>query len=223
MPFEKKKKKKKRRRRRSKTTSNCSWTKKELDSLINVHSLLQRNVVRTTYCPNCNSDCEDTVHALWGCQSPEVVLYGKLMMNWRSVLDKKFNLFADFLEVVFLMSDRVDVNLIARWLWLIWNRRNFARLGQSVTEYHQIPAKALLLDYQSDHVQEQRVSSERTRAVRWIPPISPLYKINYDGAIFSDLGAAGLGVVIRDPCGHVILELCQNASLSLPLLQLLKL
>ena len=37
-----------------------------------------------------------------------------------------------------------------------------------------------------------------------MPPISPLYKTNFDGALFSDLGAADLGVVIRDSCGLVV-------------------
>ena len=61
-----------------------------------------------------------------------------------------------------------------------------------------------MLDFQSAQVQEQWVSRVCLRVVRWMPPISPLYKINFDGALFNDLGVARLGVVIRDSSGQVV-------------------
>ena len=48
-----------------------------------------------------------------------------------------------------------------------------------------------------------------------MPPISPLYKINFDGALFSNLGAAGLGVVIRDSCGHVVGALVERIPIPM--------
>ena len=35
-------------------------------------------------------------------------------------------------------------------------------------------------------------------------PISPLYKVNFEGATFNDSGCAGLGVVVLDSLGYVI-------------------
>ena len=49
--------------------------------------------------------------------------------------------------------------------------------------------------------------------VRWILPISPMYKVNYDGAIFKESGAAGLGVIIQDSIGGVIGALAERISL----------
>nr|POE85803.1 hypothetical protein CFP56_07142 [Quercus suber] len=49
--------------------------------------------------------------------------------------------------------------------------------------------------------------------VRWIPPISPRYKVNYDGAIFKEIEAAGLGVIIRDSVGSVIGALAERILL----------
>ena len=46
-----------------------------------------------------------------------------------------------------------------------------------------------------------------------MPPISPLYKTNFDGALFSDLGAVDLGVVIRDSCGLVVGALAERISI----------
>ncbi|XP_075654568.1 uncharacterized protein LOC142624725 [Castanea sativa] len=85
-------------------------------------------------------------------------------------------------------------------------------MGESVIKYHNIRAKAevFLLDFKSAHGQVQRVSIVGSRAVRWMPPISPLYKLNFDGALFRDQGDAGLGVVIRDSSGQVVGALAER-------------
>ena len=48
---------------------------------------------------------------------------------------------------------------------------------------------------------------------RWIPPHRLTYKVNFDGAIFKELGAAGLGMVIRDSEGLVIGALAERILL----------
>ena len=73
-------------------------------------------------------------------------------------------------------------------------------------DFHSIRAKVevLLNDFQSAQAKNHRASIANVRAVRWIPPISPHYKSNFDGVVFIELGAAGLGVVISDCSGNVI-------------------
>ena len=51
---------------------------------------------------------------------------------------------------------------------------------------------------------DRRVAAAVMRAPRWIPPIPDQFKINFDGAVFSELDAAGLGLVIHDFRGRVI-------------------
>ena len=46
--------------------------------------------------------------------------------------------------------------------------------------------------------------------LRWKPPNFGLYKINFDGALFTDEGSAYLGVVIRDWEGQVIKALSEK-------------
>ena len=71
----------------------------------------------------------------------------------------------------------------------------------------------LLHDFQFAQAKNHGASIANVRAIRWIPPISPHCKINFDGAVFNELGAAGLGVVISDCSGNVI-ENYQSKYLS---------
>ena len=48
------------------------------------------------------------------------------------------------------------------------------------------------------------------RAVKWRPPIAPCVKANFDGAIFSQDGLAGIGVIIRNEQGLVMAALSQQ-------------
>ena len=47
---------------------------------------------------------------------------------------------------------------------------------------------------------------------RWQPPPADLMKINFDGAVFSSVNAAGIGVVIRNNLGQVIASCSQCLS-----------
>ena len=47
----------------------------------------------------------------------------------------------------------------------------------------------------------------------WKPPSPGLFKINFDGATFEYLNQAGIGVVIRDEHGLVIVALSQRIPL----------
>ena len=44
----------------------------------------------------------------------------------------------------------------------------------------------------------------------WAAPIAPNYKVNVDGAVFSQSCQAGVGVVIRDYKGEVIATLSKQ-------------
>ena len=44
----------------------------------------------------------------------------------------------------------------------------------------------------------------------WHPPQEGMYKANFDASLFDGLGMAGLGVVVRDYSGHIIVALSQK-------------
>ena len=72
---------------------------------------------------------------------------------------------------------------------------------------------AYLQDFQQVQFSKVHRSLSSERAVRWIPPIYPLYKVNFDRATFKKLGAAGLGAVVRDHTGSVLEALVERIHL----------
>ena len=67
-----------------------------------------------------------------------------------------------------------------------------------------------LHDFSSTQIPQQVQLFVSGSITRWIPPNPLTYKVNFDGAIFKELGAAGLGMVIRDFEGLVIGALAER-------------
>ena len=83
---------------------------------------------------------------------------------------------------------------------------SWPRLDESTVDYLHIRSKAevFLQDFKAAKEEDRRVAAAVSRFPRWIPPIPDQFKINFDGAVFSDLDAVGLGVVVRDSRGKVL-------------------
>jgi len=131
------------------------------------------------------------------------------------LLTYKYFLFADLWEMLLKMRERLDINLMAMIFWFIWSRRNSARVREHFIEVQQISKRAVayLQDFQQVQCSKVHRSLSRERAVMWIPPIYPLYKVNFDGATFKKLGAAGL-LVVHDHTGSVIGASAERIQLS---------
>lgn len=170
-------------------------------------------MVQVAVCPRCKLDEEDTLHALWYCPSLFEVWFDDVVIT--KALRYKFQEFSDLLGMVLLMRDRIDLNLLAICFWLIWTKRNLDRVGESHVDLSRIRAKAKLLLH--DFFTAQQPKNPRqvvdSHVVRWIPPISPSLKINFDGACFKEMGTAGMGVVIWDCAGSVLGALSQRIQL----------
>ena len=128
---------------------------------------------------------------------------------------QKFTSFADLWAALLLKKDRMDAELLAVIFWLVWNRRNAARMGEFVLDYHQIWARAVsyLLEFNSAKVCEREAEAEGITTVRWRPSSPNYYKINFDEAIFSKVEAVGLGIVIQDSFRRVIGSLAERVPL----------
>ena len=80
-------------------------------------NLCRRNVVGSILYASCKSECEDVVHALWGCASLILIWETNEMVT--KLLRYKFVVFADLWEMLLRMRDRLDINLMAMIFWFI--------------------------------------------------------------------------------------------------------
>ena len=107
-----------------------------------------------------------------------------------------------------------ELQIFAMLTWLIWFRRNRQRMDQPTDEIDRLYPSALEL--LSEFHQAQSVPSQTSQATKpsarskWKPPIPDRYKVNFDGAIFSETNEAGLGAIIRNHRGEVMASLCQR-------------
>ena len=112
---------------------------------------------------------------------------------------------------------RMNRELMALVMWTVWHRRNQLRVNSNVLPKDQVLQKAMqvletfqksqqsLINHAADIRTQQRV--------QWRPPPANCVKLNFDGAIFPELGKASLGVVVHDSHGNAIASLLEQASL----------
>ena len=111
----------------------------------------------------------------------------------------KASSFRDLLELVFCSS--LNVEVFAMTCWSIWSRRNKLHVGEGVWPLNKIAG--VTRHHLQEFQQARRCPSKKvhTQKPRWKPPDAGLLKLNFDGAIFDDLRAAGIGVVVRNEHG----------------------
>ena len=73
-------------------------------------------------------------------------------------------------------------------------------------------ATQYLNKYRATLDMSQTEVSLETLAASWSPPSAPSFKINVDGAIFTKQGMAGLGVLVWDELGRVIIALSKRVQ-----------
>ena len=101
-------------------------------------------------------------------------------------------------------------------MWTLWHRRN--RIRTSTVDFplaRIVPTATQALEvFQQANSNDVAQSREPTRPrIRWSPPAEGEIKVNFDGAQFSDMGKAGLGVVIRNSRGQALASLSEQTSL----------
>ena len=69
-------------------------------------------------------------------------------------------------------------------------------------------AREVLLEFQHAHLVVPSPLSPRHQS-KWEPPPIDWFKINFDGAVFQDKNEAGLGIIIRNDHGLVMVALTQ--------------
>ncbi|KAG6636180.1 hypothetical protein CIPAW_11G093000 [Carya illinoinensis] len=185
-----------------KAITNCLPTKK---------NLLKRKVVKEALCPVCKREDESVCHTLWSCNRAGDVWACERspVHKWPSSERDVFEFWSEWSSK--LAQDQVEI--MAMVLRRVWLRRNgwvfenrfkgpnevFSQAVICLTEFQQA---------QSKQGSGQLNSAQCNRALHWKPLVGDVVKVNWDAALRINDSSCGIGVVIRDSCGELLVSLC---------------
>ena len=89
------------------------------------------------------------------------------------------------------------------------------RLNLQASPLHQVAAQSaeMLAQFKANtEASGMQVRSNETGGNRWRAPQAGFVKVNFDGAVFSELNMSGIGVVIRDNNGAVLASCSEKLS-----------
>ena len=173
------------------------------ESLPTLANLARRKVVLSNSCTSCNREPKSVIHALWGCEKVKVA-WGTNFDELRIATNQALS-FVDLFRLV-LQNPRGAKGFIMV-CWFIWNRRNKIRLNEAVAPLEKTSdlAQKYLVDFQQQWAKS--TSKKLSRKVIWKPPDTGLLKTNFDGPVFEDLGAVGIGIMVRNSSSEVLAAL----------------
>ena len=158
-------------------------------------------------CEECNDGLENSGYLFWSCQ--------RVRQIWQCTkLRFVFELSAisSFFDLVWhlMMLKEYDEDKVATMVtvaWSIWANRNEVhhggtkKTGEALVKW----IAQYLVEYRSVNSSLELVP--RSQDVRWSPPPTARYKMNVDEAVFITQKSAGVGVLIRDEQGQVVVAL----------------
>ncbi|XP_023873342.2 uncharacterized protein LOC111985933 [Quercus suber] len=95
--------------------------------------------------------------------------------------------------------------------WIIWNQRNSVLHGGTVQDPSRLNkhVEDFLKEYRDaqEQLAIQPTTSSMQQRASWIPPSGLAYKLNFDAAVFAGINASGVGTIIRNAMGEVMVAL----------------
>ncbi|KAF5459731.1 hypothetical protein F2P56_019653 [Juglans regia] len=110
-------------------------------------------------------------------------------------------------KVAFALCNAIKYDIVATFFalaWGFWFSRNKYIHEQLLLPPHQVATHAisLLKSYRGAHKQ----SRQQMRDVfKWKPPDPDMLKLNVDGAVFVEMGKDGMGAILRNSSGSVLM------------------
>ncbi|XP_075669986.1 uncharacterized protein LOC142639733 [Castanea sativa] len=160
---------------------------------------------------------EDTLHALYLCLKLEEIWLS--VQAWNRLSLQQTTSFVGLMGCI-LVENR-DLDLFAMVVWVVWKRRNDMRVGKRDENLPNLVQQACskLHDFL---LHNSAITAPVGRPpTQWQPPTHQQYKINFDGALFKVENQAGIGVVIRDSEGQVMVSLAHKSHCPIQLLKLM--
>ena len=109
--------------------------------------------------------------------------------------------FKDLMWVLLMEEDSTPekVAKVATRAWVLWGNRNEVRMGGQRKSGLALVQKAVqyLEEYYVVLDTDTSTCTPRPQQITWVPPQGLVYKVNVDGAIFSNLKVVGFGAIIR--------------------------
>ena len=127
---------------------------------------------------------------------------------------RNFRSFGDLVSFVIFEMSPNTATLFSMVAWCIWTRRNKLRERKPIWDVGETVKreKELLQEFKDLQDFPSWYAIPRVE-VRWKPPGTGLFKINFDEAVFEDRALVGLGIVIQDESGLIIAALSQKIPL----------
>ncbi|XP_075655236.1 uncharacterized protein LOC142625472 [Castanea sativa] len=142
------------------------------------------------------------------------------LRRWDSIPSLDFRQAKTFPSIpkvlVYTHEEQRNVEFMAMVMWTIWHRRNQVRTSSKEYPLSQVfhaASEALATFHQAISDAPKQTNHTRPAPVKCSPPPSGKIKVNFDSALFKDIGKAGLGVIIRDNNGQAIASLSEQASM----------
>ena len=167
-------------------------------------NLVRRKIIEDDSCELCKCAPENGIHALWECGVACGIWAGSSMK-----LQKFTQGQGDILQLFAELLQRLSTEEFENFLvvsWLIWNQRNSVIHGGKVKDPRQVLKRAedFLAEYHQAQDQLVSLQNVQQQSDVWQPPHSDHYKLNFDAAIFTDVGCSGVGAIIRNERGEVM-------------------
>ena len=175
------------------------------NSLPTKQNLVKRKVLTDDHCDHCKMQQEDTLYALYLCLKLEEIWLS--VQAWNQCSLRQTTSFIDLMGCI--LAENRDPNLFAMVVWVVWKRQNDMRIGKRGENLPNLVQQAR--NRLQDFLLHNSVATVPTRRppMQWQPLVHQQYKINFYEALFKDENQAGIGVVIRDSKGQVMVSLAQ--------------
>ncbi|XP_035545068.1 uncharacterized protein LOC118348173 [Juglans regia] len=192
------------------------------DSLPTAVNLVKRKVIPNATCRMCLSEEENIAHAIFHC--------GAVQDLWRYYLpelirDKQMSL----VDLAMQLCERNMAGKMCTFFalaWGLWYRRNKFVNDQILLGTASVAESVHVL--LRSHAQVSiKIRSEILKFYKWNPPSAGSLKLNVDAATFPGWDKAGVGAVLRDEKGRILMafsraEILLKGSESLELLAIFR-
>ncbi|KAF5468935.1 hypothetical protein F2P56_013043 [Juglans regia] len=176
-------------------------------------NLFKRKVIEDPLCPICRREEEDVKHVLWCCPAAADV-----WAEAESPVRKWRNQVQDFTSLWMELIKKLSKDCLERVVAImrgIWGRRNafiFEKVFGSPGKVVRLALVSLEEHQEANNRREEGQSNREGNRMdrRWKRPMPRIYKLNFDVVVDLKNRRIGIGIVIRDSNGEVMVTVCSR-------------